>query len=168
MISSNKSAERIFHVRKKGGEEKDRERGKRDGGRCHHGSTISAPSGVCPPSIHPLSPAVPVNFLKATRLARGYNSRRFGPPSTAGTDVRVGIRLPFAARHGRESGTSARRWDRDESPRDGQSSHRKNELAQSCGVCNSAGGMRNCFAETFYYAVSLNLVCFSAGDHPLL
>lgn len=117
----NKSAKRIFHDRKR-----ERERHECDGGRrCHHGSTIPTPSGVCPPSIRPLAPHVPVNFLKATRLARGYNSRRFGPRSTAGTDVRVGIRLPFTARHEHAGG------------------HRCGQVriaAQSCGVCNSAGG----------------------------
>lgn len=98
-------------------EEKDRERGKRDGGRCHHGSTISTPTGVCPPSIRPLSPTVPVNFLKATRSARAVIIHAVsGHPSTAGADVRVGIRLPFAARTrtreagiGEEAGTGTNR-----------------------------------------------------------
>lgn len=166
MIFSNKSAERISPARRKSGRKgKGREaseRARADGGRCHHGSTISTPGSVCPPPIllfpFPSLAHVLVDFLKARRLARGYNSRRFGPRSTAGTDVRAeyDFRSPRDARPESEHRTAAEK--RGKERRGGQTRAREDEPrhaatgaglygweerapAQSCGVCNLAGGM---------------------------
>lgn len=98
---ANKSAKRIFHVLK---EERERGGERERAATVDRGVTMDqrfqlpARSTVYP---FPLPSSVPVDFLKATRLARGYNSCRFGPRSTARTDVRVGIRLPFTERHER-------------------------------------------------------------------
>lgn len=169
MIFSNKSAERISPARRKSGrkgkgrEASERARARADGGRCHHGSTISTPrqrlSTTYPSLSFSLSLArVLVDFLKARRLARGYNSRRFGPRSTAGTDVRAeyDFRSPRDARPESEHRTAADK--RGKERRGGQTRAREDEPrhaatgaglygweerapAQSCGVCNLAGGM---------------------------
>lgn len=169
MIFSNKSAERISPARRKSGGRKGKGREASERARARGRWTVSPwindfnprqrLSTTYPSLSFSLSRShVLVDFLKARRLARGYNSRRFGPRSTAGTDVRAeyDFRSPRDARPESEHRTAAAK--RGKERRGGQTRAREDEPrhaatgaglygweerapAQSCGVCNLAGGM---------------------------